>query len=168
MLSATTRLFSRSLVTFSWPASLFHGNDLSAKEMRTLRRYVRTHKPKTANNGVKELRLLSLRDFLKELFEDIYRARCLLVAFNHPFDLSRISSGVTSARGRYAGGFSLTVWTYTGKDGYERRNQHRPEICIKHIDAKRALIGFTARKKPDDEDLIPEVGIPMKSISIPL
>jgi hypothetical protein len=102
MLSATTRLFSRSLVTFSWPASLFHGNDLSAKEMRTLRRYVRTHKPKTANNGVKELRLLSLRDFLKELFEDIYRARCLLVAFNHPFDLSRISSGVTSARGRYA------------------------------------------------------------------
>jgi hypothetical protein len=56
----------------------------------------------------------------------------------------------------------------TGKDGYERRNQHRPEICIKHIDAKRALIGFTARKKPDDEDLIPEVGIPMKSISIPL
>ena len=135
---------------------LFYGNDLSTKEMRTLRRYVRTHKPNTVSGGVDELRLLSLRDFLQELFKDVYKTRCLLAAFNHPFDLSRISSGFTSARGRYAGGFSLTVWTYTGKDGYERRNQHRPEICIKHIDAKRALIGFTARKEPDDEDLIPE------------
>lgn len=85
---------------------LFYGNDLSKKEMETLRRYVRTHKANTVNEGNKELRLLSLRNFLEELFQDAYKARCLLVAFNHPFDLSRISSQFTSARGRYAGGFS--------------------------------------------------------------
>ena len=139
---------------------LFYGNDLSTEEMRTLRRYVRTHQPNTASGGVNELRLLSLRDFLEELFKDAYKARCLLVAFNHPFDLSRISSKFTSARGRYVGGFSLTLWTYLDKNGHERRNQYRPEIRIKHIDAKRALIGFTRRKKPDQDDLIPEAQRP--------
>lgn len=29
-------------------------------------------------------------------------------------------------------------------------------MCIKHIDSKRALKGFTARNSPDESDLIPE------------
>ena len=78
------------------------------------------------------------------------------MAFNHPFDLSRIASGSVKARGRYAGGFSLIVWTFIDKNGVERRHHYRPHVSIKRIDAKRALIGFTARKKPDEEDLIPD------------
>jgi hypothetical protein len=31
-----------------------------------------------------------------------------------------------------------------------------PAICIKHIDSKRALKGFTGRRNPDEEDRIPE------------
>ena len=56
-----------------------------------------------------------------------------------------------NARGRFAGGFSLDLWSYL-----EGRNRFRPSICIKHIDSKRALKGFTRRKDPDEEDLIPE------------
>jgi hypothetical protein len=55
------------------------------------------------------------------------------------------------ARGRFAGGFSLDLWSYL-----QGRNRFRPSICIKHIDSKRALKGFTRRKDPDEEDLIPE------------
>jgi hypothetical protein len=72
---------------------LFHGEDLSAKELRTLRRYVRGHKPDTVSAGTRELRLITLRRFVKELFPDLYKTRCMLVAFNHPFDLSRIARG---------------------------------------------------------------------------
>jgi hypothetical protein len=83
--------------------------------------------------------------------------------FNLSFDLSRIAVEVTTARGRFAGGFSLGLSSYTDKQGRERRNQFRPRIGIKHIDSKRALRGFTTRNQPDREDLIPddsETGIP--------
>lgn len=135
---------------------LFYGDDLSRGEIRTLQRYARTHKPTTISNGNRKLRLLPLRRFNNELFSDIYKSRCLLVAFNHPFDLSRIARDFGDARGRQAGGFSLGIWTYLGKDGYERRNRYRPRITIKHIDSKRALIALTSRVNPDVEDRIPE------------
>lgn len=135
---------------------LFHGDDVTAKELRTLRRYVRKHKPDVVQDGVRELRLLTLRGFLKELYQNVYKARNLFVAFNHPFDLSRVAHDYGAARGRYTGGFSLGLWTYVDKHGRVRRNAHRPRVIIKHIDSKRALIGFTARKNPDREDLIPE------------
>jgi hypothetical protein len=135
---------------------LFHGDDLTAKELRTLRRYVRKHEPDVVKDGVRELRLLTLRELLKELYLNIYKARDLFVAFNHPFDLSRIAHVYGAARGRYTGGFSFGLWTYVDKNGRERRNAHRPRVIIKHIDSKRALIGFTARKNPDREDLIPD------------
>ena len=41
-------------------------------------------------------------------------------------------------------------------NGNEQSHRFRPSICIKHIDSKRALKGFTGRQKPDDVDLIPE------------
>jgi hypothetical protein len=67
------------------------------------------------------LRLLTLRRFLKELYLNIYKARDLFVAFNHPFDLSRVAHDYGAARGRYTGGFSLGLWTYVDKNGHVRR-----------------------------------------------
>jgi hypothetical protein len=135
---------------------LFYAEDLTAKELRTLKRYVRTHKPDTVSDGTRKLRLLTLRDFLQELFPAVYKTRGLFVAFNHPFDLSRIAHDYGAARGRYTGGFSLGLWSYVDKNGIVRRNSFRPRVVIKHIDSKRALIAFKRRRTPDREDLIPE------------
>jgi hypothetical protein len=135
---------------------LLYADDLSREEVKTLRRYLVRNKLNNVKGDQRELRLLTLREFLNELFEDAYRARCLLVAFNHPFDLSRIAFDYASARRRYAGGFSLGLWTYITKSGLVRRHPYRPRVAIKHIDSKRALIGFTGRQEPDAEDLIPE------------
>ena len=136
---------------------LFYGNDLSPQEMRTLKRYVTTHKLDVRRNGIKELRLLNLHQFRKEIFRDVYKARCLFTAFNHPFDISRVANNFTTARSKpYTGGFSLGIWTYTDKRGREYRDPNRPRIDIKQIDSKRALIGLMARIGVDDEDLIPE------------
>jgi len=135
---------------------LFCADDLPDKDRMVLKQYVATHKAETADDGVPELLLLPLRLFRKKLYKAAYNGRCLLVGFNLPFDLSRIANTATKARGRFAGGFSLALWTYIDRNGNERSNQYRPRIGIKQIDSKRALKGFTARKSPDETDLIPE------------
>jgi hypothetical protein len=135
---------------------LFHGDDLPKRDLRTLERYLATHRPDVAGEGFQQMRLLTRAEFVNRLYEAVYKGRCLLVALNLPFDLSRIAYDSTTARGRFAGGFSLGLWTYADKDGREFPNPYRPRIGIKQIDSKRALKGFTARNNPDNSDLIPE------------
>ena len=134
---------------------LFYADDLSSAERQVLQQYVQSHRADTANKRKGQLQLLSLADFLDKLYRAVYKGRCLLVGFNLPFDLSRVGSDFTTARGRFAGGFSLGLWTYD-KDGKRLPDKYRPRIGIKHIDSKRALKGFTARRDPDRSDLIPE------------
>jgi hypothetical protein len=136
---------------------LFYGDGLSPSELATLRNYVRHYKPVGVGQHPPNLHLRSATEFLDEiLFKDFYKSRALLVALNHPFDLSRLAHDSSSARRRYAGRFSLGVWTYTDKNGIVRRHPYRPRIAVKHIDSKRALIGLTGRQEADAEDLIPE------------
>jgi hypothetical protein len=137
---------------------LFHGNDLPDKDRKTLKSYVAQ-----VRESAPGLRLLTLREFLSGnekgyggLFKAVYKGRCLFVAFNHPFDLSRIAHDFINARKRFAGGFSLGIWPDPRTTDRELRHKFRPRVAIKHIDSKRALIGFTAREEPDEVDLIPE------------
>jgi len=128
---------------------LFYGDDLPEKDLRVLEQYV-------AARRAEKLQLLTRSQFVDELFHKAYKGRCLVVAFNFPFDCSRIACDFATARGRFAGGFSLGLWDYTDEAGYAHRDQHRPRICIKHIDSKRALKGFSGRNRPDKVDQIPE------------
>ena len=83
---------------------LFYGPGLRAVESRTLKRYVRTHKPQTVHDGVRELRLLSLSEFLEDvLWLDGYKSRRLLVAFNHPFDFRLPMFNAKDLAGRFKG-----------------------------------------------------------------
>lgn len=127
--------------------NLFYGDDLPLRDRQTLEGYVAISSAKDKHS----VALLSRYQFCEKLFRAAYKGRCLLVAFNFPFDISRVASNFAAARGRFTGGFSLDLWSYL-----EGRNRFRPSICIKHIDSKRALKGFTRRKKPDEEDMIPE------------
>jgi hypothetical protein len=129
---------------------LFYADDLPSKDRKTLEKYVAAQ-----NSRGNHLLLLNRGEFLKKLYKAVYKGRALLVGFNLPFDLSRIAFTARPARGRFAGGFSLALWSYT-KKGVERPATRRPSIGIKHIDSKRALKGFTARFRPDDSDLIPD------------
>jgi hypothetical protein len=134
---------------------LFYADDLPAKQLEIITRYAATHVAEVVDIGLSQLLCLTRRDFVKELYRLAYKTRCLLVAFNFPFDISRIACDFTAARRRFTGGFSLDLWSHLTDDG-EQNNRYRPSICIKHIDGKRALKGFTGRKEPDAEDRIPE------------
>jgi hypothetical protein len=135
--------------------SLFYGAGLPAKDLRILERYVATPRAVVPDETAHDVSLLTRYQFVEKLFRAAYKGHCLLIAFNFPFDISRVACNFTNARRRFAGGFSLGLWSYR-KDGSESRHQFRPSICIKHIDSKRALKGFTGRRTPDDADLIPE------------
>lgn len=134
---------------------LFHADDLSVKERCVLQKYAMSNRAAVVDEGFSQLLLLKRADLLKELYRDAYKGRCLLIGFNLPFDLSRLACHFGYAKKRFAGGFSLGLWSYID-EGIQRLDPNRPAIAIKHIDSKRALKGFTDRKDQDDEDRIPE------------
>lgn len=125
---------------------LFHGDDLSDAELAVLRGYASRRPPATDPKAIRELKVLSRRQFLELLFQRAYKDQCLLVGFNLPFDLSRLAFDFADARApRFTGGFSLGLWTYIDKQGRELRHQFRPRFLIKHLDSKRALKAFGGR-----------------------
>lgn len=143
---------------------IFYADDLSNQERKTLQEYVNRWNIRVAKTGELPLLLMPRREFLKKFYKAIYKGRALLIGFNLPFDISRLAMSARPARGRFAGGFSIALWSYV-KENIERADPHRPGIGIKHIDSKRALKGFTARFGADDSDLIPEdsaTGQPVK------
>jgi hypothetical protein len=131
-------------------------DDLPRRELQVLKDYVLRHNVDAAPGDNRRLRVLTRREFLDLFFQLAYKARCLVVGFNLSYDISRLAFDASPARGFYAGGFSFSLWSYKDSRGRERANGFRPRICVKHIDSKRSLIGFTARNSPDQVDLIPE------------
>ena len=136
--------------------TLFHADDLPDKDQRTLERYLRNHEGDTVDLGVRRLDLLTREKLVERIFLLAYKAQCLMVAFNFPFDASRVACGFVPARKRYTGGFTLHLWSYKDKGGTDKSDSFRPGISIKHIDSKRALKAFTGRQGTDAEDRIPE------------
>jgi hypothetical protein len=133
---------------------IFFADDLPNDEYQIIEQYVRTHN--TNANSTPKLKVLKRKEFLNKIYRAAYKGRCLLVAFNLPFDASRVAFDWTVAKGKFAGGFSLELWSYIDPAGSELPNPQCPRLCVKHIDSKRALKGLTGRNKPDPEDLIPE------------
>jgi hypothetical protein len=101
------------------------------------------------------LRLYSRSEFVEKwIYSVAYRDHwgkrdgrepATLVMFNAPFDLSRLAGYASEARdgshaARFAGGFSLALWT--DENGNPR--EWRPRVRVKSIDSKRSLKGFSA------------------------
>jgi hypothetical protein len=135
---------------------LFHADDLPRRELQVLQDYVVRHNVDVARGNPRRLRLLARWEFLDLFFQLAYKARCHVVGFNLPQDISRLACDSKPARGFYAGGFSFCLWSYKDRRGRERPDGFRPRVCIKHVDRNRSLIGFTGRNSPDQVDLIPE------------
>jgi hypothetical protein len=135
---------------------LFYADDLPRRELQVLKDYVVRHNVDAAPGDDQRLRLLTRREFIDLFYQLAYKARCLVVGFNIPSAISRLAFDCSPARGFYAGGFSFCLWSYKDRRGRERKDGFRPRVCVKHIDNKRSLIGFTGRNSPDQVDLIPE------------
>lgn len=131
-------------------------HDLPTAKVRALKKYITSHYPQIHRGDFRQVRLQTRSEFLEVFYQLAYKARCLVVGFKLPIHLARLAFSSSPARGFFAGGFSLTLWTYKDKKGRERPNGFRPRICVKYIDRRRSLIAFTACNSPGPEDLIPE------------
>jgi hypothetical protein len=141
---------------------LFHPDalpDESPGEFAILEAYARSHRADVGRGEPRALQLYSLSVFLQEVFwPAAYDARAIIVAFNLPFDLSRLAFDVGEARGQStAGGFSLAV----ARRPNGKEDLARTRIAIRHLDSKRAITRFTAPArcvKRDKEDEKPYPG----------
>jgi hypothetical protein len=108
-----------------------------------LRSYAASHKADVDGTYLQvqpnwELQLLSRTEFVDRWLWHVgypHNKRddpATIVAFNAPFDFSRIAIDVAPARADLHGGFSFTLW-----DG-----SWRPRLAIKSLDSKRAIKKF--------------------------
>ena len=80
-----------------------------------------------------------------------HRDRCAVVGFNLPFDLGRLASSWTAARGYYRGGWSLGLWGSFDEQGRWKDLRFHPRLLLKAIDPRRTLFSWGS-VKPGDED----------------
>jgi len=118
---------------------LFHADDATGADVAALRAYFQTM---PATEAGETLRLLSRAEFVEEvIFKWGYEVRGLIIGFNLPFDLSRLATAHTYAKGSMRGGFSFIL------------APRRPNIRIKHLSRRAAFIEFAGKdgdnKRPD-------------------
>jgi hypothetical protein len=152
---------------------LFYAPDLRAGDLATLRAYAASHLADVIGSVERRLHLWSLREFVERVLwrasyqhptrpeHDPELAPAAVVGFNLPFDLSRLASSVSEARGPkrkgqrriggFVGGFGFDLFTYSALDG-EARNAYRPGVLIKTIDSKRHLIGYRPPRQIDEPE----------------
>jgi hypothetical protein len=156
---AAQRLTFGSYRYFRWDSTtlrcvsegLFYDDDLPTRDpdgFAQLVQYARTHRAEVAPDvpDADALRLYPRRPFVDDvLWHAAHETEALVVGFNLPFDLSRLAVDVGDARGRFRGGFSFLLWDYLdATTGTYRERRFRPRLAIKHLDSRRAFMGFAA------------------------
>ncbi len=66
--------------------NLFYGDNLPNKDRQILEKYTAAEKEADSRFA-----LLTRGEFADKLFKNAYKGRCLLIAFNFPFDISRVA-----------------------------------------------------------------------------
>ena len=119
----------------------FHADDLDERSLASLRRYVRSNGAETSKGCPKKLRLCSRSAFIEKVFFIACNAGAVVVAFNLPFDLSRLALEYRVARGAGGRGWSFVMSQYKHpKTGKKLPNSFRPRIQLRPKDSKAAFI----------------------------
>ena len=161
----------RELRLMTVEEGLICADDLADADLAILREYVKTRQADVIEGVEPKLHLYSASEFLERVFwraaaknpgRDGLAQPAAVVGFNLPFDLSRLASAVSRARGgrtkaaqrnsAMAGGFSFSMFRHEDENGELREHQYRPRVAIKTIDSKRHLVGLVPPGKIDDPD----------------
>lgn len=119
---------------------IFHEDDLSTKQIEVVRKYV-SEKNRKRTKGDLKLRLYDRRVFVEKVMYTAIQAGAAIVAFNLPFDLSRLAVEYRVARGAGGRGWSFVVFRYKSKaSGEWLPNSFRPRVQLRPKDSKAAFI----------------------------
>jgi hypothetical protein len=135
---------------------VIYGDDLPERYpdgYKCLVAHVSTRERSVITGKPAELAIRSRREFVDKVFwQAAHQSQAEIVGFNLPFDLSRLATGWGIARGGlYGGGFSFRIWDYKNKAGKCVDHLYRPRLCIKHLDSRRAFVGFKRPSRVDPD-----------------
>jgi hypothetical protein len=120
---------------------LLHSDDLTPAQLEILRKYVRNENRKKIAVRRPKLKLYSRSAFVEKVLYLAIQANAAIVAFNLPFDLSRLAVEYRVGRGGGKRGWSFVLFRYKDKKtGKWRPNTFRPRIKLIPKDSKAAFI----------------------------
>ena len=118
---------------------MLYADDLDAAQLKVLREYVR--KEKIGDKERRRLRLYDRSTFVEKVMYRAIQADAAIVAFNLPFDLSRLAVEYRVARGAGGRGWSFVVFRYKHpKSKMLLPNTYRPRVQLRPKDSKAAFI----------------------------
>jgi hypothetical protein len=119
----------------------FYADDLDERSLARLQRYVRSTNSEAREGCPQRIRLYSRSAFIEKVFFVACKAGAVVVAFNLPFDLSRLAVEYRVARGAGGRGWSFVLSQYKHpKTGKKLPNSFRPRIQLRPKDSKAAFI----------------------------
>ncbi len=91
------------------------------------------------------LKVYEKADFIRKVFYPwVYKRQALCIGHNLPFDLSRLSTCWGEAKGKFYGGFWLTLCNCRNDDSCF----DHPPVRVKSLGGKKALFDFRTQRKP--------------------
>jgi len=120
---------------------LFYADNLDTKQRQTLHRYVEVENLRNIRKHARRLRMYDRSAFLEQVMYVAIQAGAAIVAFNLPFDLSRLAVEYRIARVAGGRGWSLVLFRYRNEKANKwLPNTFRPRIQLRPKDSKAAFM----------------------------
>jgi hypothetical protein len=121
---------------------ILHADDLAAEYRELISRYVRTVSSEVAHQDYDErIHVYSRSEFIEKIFFNAIRLKALIVAFNAPWDISRLAVANRVSRNR---GWTLILSErISRKTGEVEPNPERPCMRVTSKDSKAAFFSLT-------------------------
>jgi len=128
---------------------ILHADHLEPRYLDIITGYIRTSKSEVvAAEYDEKIHLYSRSEFVERLFFDAVLTKSLIVAFNAPWDISRLSVGYKTAGNR---GWTLVLsQRVSRKTGELEFNPERPCLRVTSKDSKSAFFSLTKPYRPEE------------------
>lgn len=130
---------------------IFHVDELTTKHVEIIEAYKRKHDSEVVSKEFDdELHVYSRSDFVEKVFFEAVRNRALIVAFNAPWDISRISVDYKTARNGDRSWTLVFSQRISRKTGELEANPERPRMRVVSKDSKAAFFSLTCPFRPEE------------------
>jgi hypothetical protein len=128
---------------------IVHADDLRAGGRQTISSFVEQSQSEVCSSDYDEdIHVYSRAEFVERVFFEAIKSKSLVVAFNAPWDLSRLSVGHRISRNR---GWTLILSErISNKTGLTEPNPERPCLRITSKDSKSAFYSLTKPFRPEE------------------
>jgi hypothetical protein len=128
---------------------ILYADDLSPIQVDVITRYVRASRSEVVSSDYDErIHVYNRSEFVERLFFDAIRTKSLIVAFNAPWDISRLALSHRVSRNR---GWTLILsQRISRKTGQLEPNPERPCMRVTSKDSKAAFFSLTKPVRPEE------------------